>query len=62
MSDSGHDFDQCLERFSAIETSITSLEKRLSTDWNHLNLVIKWVIFPLIVILGGLVGIKLAFP
>jgi len=39
----------------------TSIEL-LKSNYDSTKLLIQWVVFPLVAILGGLVGIKVLFP
>lgn len=57
---------------ASVEERLDKMESKLTEMGNHLshiqgaadttNLLIKWVILPLIVILGGLVGVKIMLP
>ncbi len=63
MSDD--DIEDLRARLQALEKvtlDLHGLVMQLVGQTNMLNLLIKWVILPLIVILGGLVGIKIVLP
>ncbi len=53
------------ERISKLEVCVAGLTTTLAKiegSTSSTDMLIKWVILPLVVILGGLVGIKLALP
>jgi len=53
------------DRLLAIEGKIDELIERvalLEGQQNSLSMMIKWVVFPMLVIVAGLVGIKLVLP
>jgi hypothetical protein len=41
---------------------VNNEHKNIKDNYDITKLLFKWVLFPLIIILGGLVGIKLYFP
>ncbi len=47
--------DDCVDN---LEKSVAGIKGSMST----VEMLIKWVIVPLLVIVGGLVGIKIALP
>jgi len=54
-----------LQRLEALAERITALGERVSELSGRINssvLLVKWVIFPLLIILAGLIGIKLTLP
>jgi len=53
------------DRLLAIETKIDELIERIALlegQQNSLSMMIKWVVFPMLIIVAGLVGIKLVMP
>ena len=50
--------DEVVRRLTSLETKVEVLLGQTST----MNTLIKYVILPLIIILGALVGVKVAFP
>ena len=53
------------ERIAKLEACTTAMAATLSKIEGSVGtteMLVKWVILPLIVILGGLVGIKIALP
>lgn len=57
--------DEVVRRLAALEARVNDLEHKVDLllgQTGSTNTLIKWVILPLIVILGGLVGIKIALP
>lgn len=51
--------------YSTMTDSVTSIKtaiELLKANYDSTKLLIQWVVFPLVVILGGLVGIKILFP
>jgi len=53
------------ERMEKLEDKIDQVLTRLGTlegQYSTTQTVIKWVVFPLIVILGAAFGVKMAFP
>ena len=51
-------YNQLVADVAAIKTGI----ELLKANYDNSKLLIQWVVFPLVAILGGLVGIKLIFP
>jgi len=52
-------------RITKLETCVDDITKAVSSIQGSQNTtltLIKWVILPLIVIVGGLVGVKIALP
>jgi hypothetical protein len=45
-----------------LKQSIASLEGKITENYNLAMLMIKWIVAPLVLILGALVGIKVVFP
>ena len=57
--------DELVRRISALEGKVDKLEEEIAVmlaQSGTTNTLIKYVILPLIVILGALVGVKVAFP
>lgn len=57
--------DEVIARLLALEGRVNDLEHKVDIllgQTGTINTLIKWVILPLIVILGGLVGIKIMLP
>lgn len=54
--------DKIALAIDAIEKTIANHQGRTTAEHNEIILVLKWIVAPLIIIVGGLVGIKLAFP
>lgn len=53
------------ERIAKIETCVAGLVTDIAVikgSTMSTEIIIKWVVLPLIVILGGLIGIKIALP
>jgi len=53
------------KRIDKIENRLNSVEDRVAElcgKMSSVHLLVKWVIFPLLVILAGLVGIKIVVP
>jgi len=48
-------------RIDSLEHRVSKLEGMVKTT-NNISLIVKYIIVPLIIILGGLVGIKIAIP
>jgi len=46
------------EKVSNLETSLARIQGQMAT----VHLLVKWVIFPLLLILAGLVGVKVLVP
>lgn len=52
-------------RITKLETCVDTISNSLAKiqgSQSTVELVVKWVIVPLLVIVGGLVGIKIALP
>mgnify|MGYP001562132367 CR=1 FL=1 len=57
--------DEVYRRLSALEAKVDNLEdtiKVMLSQAGTTNMLIKWVVLPLVIIMGGLVGIKLVWP
>ena len=57
--------DELVRRISALEGKVDALEEEIAVmlaQSGTTNTLIKYVILPLIIILGALVGVKVAFP
>ena len=57
--------DEVVPRLSALEAQVKELENEIEVmlaQSGTTNTLIKFVILPLIIILGALVGVKVAFP
>jgi len=53
------------KRIEAIDKRLNNVENRVAElvgKMSSLNLLIKWVVFPLLLIVAGLVGIKIYIP
>lgn len=51
--------------YTSIQDSVTKINisiELLKANYDSTKLIIQWIVFPLVVILGGLVGIKILFP
>ena len=48
-------------RIDSLEHRVSKLEGMVKTT-NNISLIVKYIIVPLIIILGGLVGVKIAIP
>ena len=57
--------DEVIRRLTALEGKVDALEDEVAVmlaQSGTTNTLIKWVILPLVIIMGGLVGIKLVWP
>jgi len=57
--------DNHTKRIDRLDDCVDTLTKSLSKiegSTGTIEMLVKWVILPLIVILGGLVGVKIAIP
>ena len=57
--------DEVVRRLTALEAKVDGLEEEIAVmlaQSGTTNTLIKYVILPLIIILGALVGVKVAFP
>lgn len=57
--------EDILRRLNNIETAIMKLNKEVAMIKGKIDtttMLVKWVIFPLLLIVAGLVGIKLTLP
>ena len=57
--------DEVVRRLTALEGKVDNLEAEIAVmlaQSGTTNTLIKYVILPLIIILGALVGVKVAFP
>ena len=57
--------DEVIRRLTALEAKVGKLEDEVAVmlaQSSTTNTLIKWVILPLVLIMGGLVGIKLVWP
>ena len=53
------------ERLNKLDTLVDQLEKavaKIEGSTSSVEMILKWVVIPLLIILGGLVGIKLILP
>lgn len=53
------------KRISRLEGCVDAIEEkvaRIEGSASTIEMLVKWVIVPLLVILGALIGVKLAFP
>lgn len=60
-----HEIMELKERVGKLETKVDMLNQAvqlLAQRNQQLVLIIKWVVVPLIIILGGLVGVKIVIP
>ncbi len=53
------------ERVTRLENSVSTIDKAVAViqgSTSSIEMILKWVVLPLLVILGGLVGIKIVLP
>lgn len=59
------DLTEAEERIKKLEDCVTTVNiavQKMLGQMSSIELILKWVVLPLIIIVGGLVGIKIAFP
>jgi len=57
--------DEQDSRLCKVEEAITRLQAdvaKIIGSTSTVEMILKWVVLPLLIILGGLIGIKLAMP
>ncbi len=63
--DMEHEMLDAKERIAKLEVSVSAITAALSRIEGSVGvteMLVKWVILPLIIIVGGIVGIKIALP
>lgn len=59
------DLEEAEKRITKLEDCFTSMSAALNKiigQMSTVELILKWVVLPLLIILGGLVGVKIAIP
>lgn len=62
MSDVHLDHEERIQRLEQICLELSTRLGNIEGSMKTVELLLKWVVLPLIIIVGGLVGIKIALP
>jgi len=54
--------EERIDRLEKCYTELSAAVNKLLGQTGTVEMILKWVVLPLLIILGGLVGIKIAIP